>query len=96
MLVEGHRITGVVDWDEFGLNSRGADLAALAFDCELLGEPACVDRFLRRIAEIADEAGLRCLVAYRALAHVTALGRRGGPAARSAAAATRLLDRLGA
>jgi Phosphotransferase enzyme family len=95
VLADGHRITGVVDWDEFGLNSRGADLAALAFDCELLGETACADRFLRRLAEISDEAGLRCLVAYRSLAHVAALARRGGPAARSAAAATRLLDRLG-
>jgi Phosphotransferase enzyme family len=95
VLVDGHRITGVVDWDEFGLNSRGADLAALAFDCELLGEAACADHFLKRIAEISGEAGLRCLVAYRALAHVVALARRGGPAPRSAAAATRVLDRLG-
>jgi len=34
VLSDGARITGVVDWDEFGLGSRALDLVALAFDCE--------------------------------------------------------------
>jgi len=38
VLSEGKTITGVVDWDQFGLNIRAADLTALACDCERLGE----------------------------------------------------------
>ena len=32
ILTNGQRITGVVDWDEFGLGNRALDLTALAFD----------------------------------------------------------------
>jgi aminoglycoside phosphotransferase (APT) family kinase protein len=37
VLTDGTRITGVVDWDEFGLGSRALDLVALAVDCERRG-----------------------------------------------------------
>jgi aminoglycoside phosphotransferase (APT) family kinase protein len=98
VLADGATITGVVDWDEFGLNSRGADLAALAFDCEWLGARDAARRLLERIEAIAGEDGLRCLVAYRALAHVAARGRRGGAesARDSARVGERLLDLAGA
>jgi hypothetical protein len=33
VLSDGRTVTGIVDWDEFGLNNRAADLTALAFDC---------------------------------------------------------------
>jgi hypothetical protein len=50
------------------------------------------------MVEIDGEDGLRCLMSYRAFAHVQARARHGegGGAAESAAAAARLLDRLGA
>ena len=58
-------ITGVVDWDEFGLGSRALDLIALAFDCEDRGDRATADRLLARAAQVAGGDGLRCLVSYR-------------------------------
>jgi len=61
-------ITGVVDWDEFGLGSRALDLAALAFDCERRGDRAAADRLLAQAAQVAGGDGLRCLVSYRAIA----------------------------
>jgi aminoglycoside phosphotransferase (APT) family kinase protein len=96
VLAENGTITGVVDWDEFGLNSRGADLTALTFDCELLSERSAADALVARIVEIAGEDGLRCLLAYRMISHVAARRRRGEPegALESARAAQRLLDRL--
>jgi aminoglycoside phosphotransferase (APT) family kinase protein len=37
VLTNGERITGVVDWDGFGLGSRALDLVALAFDYRIIG-----------------------------------------------------------
>jgi hypothetical protein len=74
ILTDGERITGVVDWDEFGLGSRALDLVALALDCERGRDHAAADRLLTRAAQIAADDGLRCLVSYRAiagLAHLT-------------------------
>jgi len=68
VLTDGARITGVVDWDEFGLGSRALDLIALAFDCERCGDRAAADRLLARAAQVAGADGLRCLVSYRVIA----------------------------
>jgi Ser/Thr protein kinase RdoA (MazF antagonist) len=68
ILTDGVRITGVVDWDEFGLGSRALDLVALAVDCERGGDHAGADRLLERAALVAGSNGLRCLVSYRAIA----------------------------
>jgi hypothetical protein len=65
VLTDGAQITGVVDWDEFGLGSRALDLVALAFDCERRGDRAAADRLLARAAQVAGGDGLRCLVSYR-------------------------------
>lgn len=74
ILTDGTRITGVVDWDEFGLGSRALDLVVLAIDCERDGNPAAADRLLAEAARVVGGDGLRCLVSYRAialLAHTT-------------------------
>jgi aminoglycoside phosphotransferase len=68
VLTDGARITGVVDWDEFGLGSRALDLVALAVDCERRGDHAAADRLLARASLVAGGDGLRCLVSYRAIA----------------------------
>jgi Ser/Thr protein kinase RdoA (MazF antagonist) len=68
ILTDGARITGVVDWDEFGLGSRALDLVALALDCERLGGHDAADRLLDRAAQVAGGDGLRCLLSYRAIA----------------------------
>jgi len=68
VLADGALITGVVDWDEFGLGSRALDLVALAVDCERCGDRAAADRLLGRAAQVAGHDGLRCLVSYRAIA----------------------------
>jgi Ser/Thr protein kinase RdoA (MazF antagonist) len=65
VLTDGVRITGVVDWDEFGLGSRALDLVALAVDCERRGDSAAADRVLARASQVAGDDGLRCLVSYR-------------------------------
>ncbi len=70
VLSDGSRITGVVDWDAFGLGSRALDLVALAFDCAQLGDWAAVDRLLGRAESIVGPDGLRCLVSYRAIAYL--------------------------
>ena len=103
VLADGAAITGVVDWDEFGLNSRAADLTTLAFDCERrapgpsAGEALC-GALLERVRSLAGDAGARCLVSYHVIAHTAALVRRGEserlPA--SIALAQRVLDRLAA
>ncbi len=99
ILTDGARITGVVDWDEFGLGSRALDLIALALDCERGGGHAAADRLLARAARVAGSDGLRCLVSYRAiagLAHLTherqAYGDSLGDEA--CAATSAILDRL--
>ena len=68
ILTDGEKITGVVDWDEFGLGSRALDLVVLALDCQQRGAPAIADRLLARAASAVGSAGLRCLVSYRVLA----------------------------
>jgi aminoglycoside phosphotransferase (APT) family kinase protein len=98
LLSDGQTITGVVDWDEFGLNSRAYDLTALAFDCERMGDAATAAKLFERAEAIAGEAGLRCLSSYQVISHIAALVRRGELIALDAAVATaeRALDRLGA
>ncbi len=74
ILTDGRGITGVVDWDEFGLGSRALDFVVLAVDAERLGNHRAADHLLARAARIAGDDGLRCLVSYRAiagLAHLT-------------------------
>lgn len=97
VLMVGATITGVVDWDEFGLNSRAADLATLLTECARLGADAELDRLLGRIVELAGENGLRCLVAYRMLGHLAAAARRHEreDIHGTAAVAGVLLERLG-
>jgi Ser/Thr protein kinase RdoA (MazF antagonist) len=68
ILTDGERITGVVDWDEFGLGSRALDLIALALDCERGGGQAAANHLLVRAAQVAGGDGLRCLVSYRTIA----------------------------
>jgi hypothetical protein len=99
ILADGARITGVVDWDEFGLGSRALDLIALAVDCERAGGHAAADRLLARAAEVAGRDGLRCLISYRAIAGLAyyarerhAYGDSLGDA--SCAAFSAILDRL--
>jgi aminoglycoside phosphotransferase (APT) family kinase protein len=58
VLTDGAMITGVVDWDEFGLGSRALDLVALAVDCERCGDPNAADRLLARAAQVAGRDGL--------------------------------------
>jgi aminoglycoside phosphotransferase (APT) family kinase protein len=64
-LTDGARITGVVDWDGFGLGCRALDLIALAVDYEQRGDRGAADRLLARAAQVAGDDGLRCLVSYR-------------------------------
>jgi aminoglycoside phosphotransferase (APT) family kinase protein len=99
ILTDGARITGVVDWDEFGLGSRALDLIALALDCEEGGDHAAADRLLARAAQVAGADGLRCLVSYRAIAGLAhfvgerqAYGDSHGDA--GCAAVSAILDRL--
>lgn len=83
VLVEGGRVTGVVDWDDFALNSRAADLGTVLFEWYRLalgGQRGLADRgaerVTARIAEIAGQAGLRCIVAYAAVARLAVSARR--------------------
>jgi hypothetical protein len=75
ILTDGTRVTGVVDWDEFGLGSRALDLVVLALDSERTGDTATADRLLSLAARIAGDDGLRCLVSYRAIAGLAHLTR---------------------
>jgi Phosphotransferase enzyme family len=99
ILTDGARITGVVDWDEFGLGSRALDLVVLALDCEEGGYRAAADRLLARAARVAGGDGLRCLVSYRAiasLAHTTRYREAYDhyPEDAGCAAVSAILDRL--
>ena len=97
MLTDGRRITGVVDWDEFGLGSRALDLVVLAFDCERIGGQQAADRLLARAAAIAGGHALRCLVSYRALVQLAGLHDPQDPSAGTLAVViSAILDRLGA
>jgi Ser/Thr protein kinase RdoA (MazF antagonist) len=68
ILTDGTTITGVVDWDEFGLGSRALDLVAVALDCERGSNYTAADRLLAAAARVAGGDGLRCLLSYRAIA----------------------------
>ena len=99
ILADGPRITGVVDWDEFGLGSRALDLVALAVDVERGGDRAVADRLVARAAQIAGGDGLRCLVSYRVIAGLAHLaGEReaygDSLADKDCAAVSGILDRL--
>ena len=99
ILTDGARITGVVDWDEFGLGSRALDLIALALDCEEGGDRAAADRLLARAASVAGHDGLRCLVSYRAIGGLAVFTRErqayaNFPADAGCAAVSAILDRL--
>ncbi|MGH3171806.1 MAG: hypothetical protein ACRDN0_38845 [Trebonia sp.] len=92
-------MTGVVDWDEFGLGSRALDLIAFALDCERDGGHAAADRLLDRAAQVAGGDGLRCLLSYRAIAWLafSARERRAygdAPIDAYCAAVSAVLDRL--
>jgi hypothetical protein len=103
VLSDGVAITGIVDWDEFGLNSRATDLIALAFDCRRreqdgISVPTGATRTLLEQAQATTgDAGVRCLVSYRIIAHLAALARRGEIAQtdRSILAAQRMIDLAG-
>jgi len=77
ILTDGDQVTGVVDWDEFGLGSRALDLVVLALDCQERGAHAAADRLLASAASAVGGAGLRCLVSYRALAALAENTREG-------------------
>jgi hypothetical protein len=94
ILTDGEKITGVVDWDEFGLGSRALDLVVLALDCQQLGDRATAGRLLARAASAAGSAGLRCLVSYRALASLAEDTREGYPPQAQIQAVSVILDRL--
>jgi Ser/Thr protein kinase RdoA (MazF antagonist) len=99
ILADGPTITGVVDWDEFGLGSRALDLVALAFDCERGGGDGPADRLLARAARVAGHDGLRCLVSYRAIASLAHSFREresygDSLAAAECTAVSAILDRL--
>jgi aminoglycoside phosphotransferase (APT) family kinase protein len=99
ILTDGTRITGVVDWDEFGLGSRALDLVALALDCERGGDRAVADHLLAQAAAVAGDGGLRCLVSYRAISGLAHYARERQAYASSlgdaeCAAISACLDRL--
>ena len=93
ILTDGEKITGVVDWDEFGLGSRALDLVALALDCQRCGAPATAG-LLVRAASAAGLAGLCCLVSYRALAGLAEDTREGQPPQAEIQAISAILDGL--
>jgi aminoglycoside phosphotransferase (APT) family kinase protein len=98
VLTDGERVTGVIDWDEFGLGTRALDLVVLGFDCFRIGEHRAADRVLAQAAAAAGAGGLRCLVGYRMLAHLADDRCEGLPAkvtAGTVAVFSAILDRLG-
>ena len=97
VLTDGERITGVVDWDEFGLGARALDLVVLGFDCYRIGAHRAADHLFAQAAATVGTGGLRCLVSYRALAHLADDRREGPPDDATAASVTlfsSILDRL--
>ena len=83
VLTDGRTITGVVDWDEIGLNSRAADLTSILFDWHALALRGTLGLALRgsavlsdRIVGIAGEDGLRCTIGYAALGRLGMTYRR--------------------
>jgi aminoglycoside phosphotransferase (APT) family kinase protein len=95
VLTDGSRITGVVDWDEFGLGSRALDLVVLAFDCERIGSRQSADHVLARAASVIGSDALRCMVSYRALAVLAEPSEGQDPSAGTMAVViSAILDRL--
>jgi aminoglycoside phosphotransferase (APT) family kinase protein len=99
VLTDGTHITGVVDWDGFGLGSRALDLVALAIDCERCGDGAAADRLLARAARVAGSDGLRCLISYRVIGGLAVFSHEREAYGNSlgddeCAAQTAILDRL--
>jgi aminoglycoside phosphotransferase (APT) family kinase protein len=94
ILTDGEKITGVVDWDEFGLGSRALDLVVLALDCQQLGAGATAGLLLERAASAAGGGGLRCLVSYRALASLAENIREDQSPQAEIQAISAVLDRL--
>ena len=94
ILTDGQKITGVVDWDEFGLGSRALDLVVLALDGQGGGRGAAAGRLLASAASAVGSAGLRCLVSYRALATLAEDLREGQSPQADIQAITAILDRL--
>jgi aminoglycoside phosphotransferase (APT) family kinase protein len=99
ILTDGTRITGVVDWDEFGLGSRALDLVTLAADGQRGGNHAATGQLLAQAARVAGDGGLRCLVSYRAIASLAHSYQEresygNGLADEECAAFTAILDRL--
>jgi Ser/Thr protein kinase RdoA (MazF antagonist) len=81
-------ISGVVDWDDLGVGCRAADLAGLLLDWHRLRlagaeglAPEGAQRLVRRIIDLAGEEGLRCTVAYGAVARLGLAAQRNEPAA---------------
>lgn len=95
VLSDGYRITGVVDWDEFGLGSRAIDLVVLAFDCARNGADSMADHLLARATEIAGSSGLQCLVSYRAIVTLAEDRRERLDSQQNIATIEHILDRLG-
>ena len=84
VLARDGRITGVVDWDDVGLGSRAFDLTSVLFDWQRLKlalessvEPTGRAGLLRRILELVGDHGLRCTVAYGAIARLALTAQRG-------------------
>lgn len=94
ILTDGEKITGVVDWDEFGLGSRALDLVVLALDCQQRGDQAAAGQLLARAESAVGSGGLRCLVSYRALAALAEDTREGQPPQAGIQAITAILDTL--
>ena len=98
VLTNGTQISGVVDWDEFGLGSR-AGPGRPRLDCEQCGDHTAADHLLARAAQVAGGDGLRCLVSYRVIGGLAvftherqAYGNSLGDA--KCAAESAILDRL--
>jgi hypothetical protein len=66
----------------------------LALDCQQRGAPAVAGRLLAEATSVADRAGLRCLVSYRALAGLAEDTREGHPAHAEVQAISAILDQL--
>lgn len=84
VLARNGAITGVVDWDHVGVGTRATDLAGLLFDWYRLRlaeapmlAPAGDERLVGRIVELSGEQGLRCTVAYGAVARLGLSAQRG-------------------
>jgi Phosphotransferase enzyme family len=83
VLAEHGVVSGVVDWDDVGVGCRTTDLAGLLFEwyrLRLAGEAALApdgaERLVRRIVQIAGDQGLRCVVAYGAVARLGLAAQR--------------------